>query len=540
MIKELWQDGKEFMKQKAYVIAVSITAVLSYGYLWMHPAINVDDTAMVRYFYDGLAPQVGRWTLFVINKIFKIAQFNPLVTDFLGVVFMAAGATVFCILVKKLVGDRLHPASYPLFTCLMISYPLICEVYTYYLHNGIGLAYFLTMWALYITVTGRGWKPLAAAGVLLAAAISCYESFAAVYLLGIFLVWMVRLRLTEQSDSFREYAAAVLRQVIPIVIGMILRTVICRLLLLILGLEPVMRSVGASIGWIFSGQAGATLATMVKTFARYYVLNAVANPAILIFLVAMVLLVVYTVRFTVATGKKLILLTGLAILVIPWLISFMEGSVAIYRSMQVLPVLTAFCLTMLFNELFQARHAGWRVVGGLLAAVVLYNQVFEMNHWFYVDYLCYEEDVRRCESIALDIEKEATLDKPVVFVGKMKEPGTVTAYAYVSQDSWAYRVLSAVDRRFGSEPEEGEEKQYAIVQNMVWYPMFDWAVDAFDEPGTELIAFFRMNGYPLLTPDQAMKEEALTYAAGMSVWPKDGSILETEEYVIVKLGESEG
>lgn len=537
MIKEFGQDGKEFIKQKGYLIAVSLTAILGYGYLWMHPAINVDDTSMVRYFYDGLAPQVGRWTLFLINKIFKIAQFNPFITDFLGVVCMAAGATVFCILVKKLAGDKLHPASYPLFTCLMISYPLICEVYTYYLHNGIGLAYFLTMSALYMTVTGKGWKPAVAAGLLLSAAISCYESFAAVYLLGVFLMLMVRLGLTGQRYTFGKYVASVLRQVVPIVIGMILRTVICRVLLLILGLEPVMRSVGGSIGWIFSGEAGTVLATMVKTFARYYVLNAVANPAILIFLAATVLLVVYTVRYTVKTGRKLLLLNGLAILITPWLISFMEGSVAIYRSMQVLPVLTAFFLMLLFNELLLARHICWRVIGVFLAAVILYNQIFEMNHWFYVDYLCYEEDVRRCESIALDIEKEATLEKPVVFLGKLKEPGTVTEYAYVSQDSWAYRALSYVDRKFGGAEESGEAKQYSIVQNMVWYPMFDWAVDAFEEPGTELIAFFGMNGYPLLEPDPEMKEEALAFASEMAVWPKDGSIRETDEYVVVKLGE---
>lgn len=536
-MNKLCQELKLFFRQKSYVITVCLTAVLGYGYLWMHPAINVDDTAMTRYFYDGLAPRVGRWSLFLINKIFKIAQFNPFITDFLGVVFMVLGGTVFCILIHKTAKEKIHLWVYPLFTCLMISYPMICEVYTYYLHNGVGLAYMLTMVALYVTVTEKGWKPLVYSGILLSVAISCYESFAAVYLLGMFLIIMVEMTMTNRKYSFMEYVKTILLQVIPLIIGMILRTVISRILLWILGLDPAMRSVGNSIKWILSGEATTILTTMIKTFARYYVLAGVANLAILLFLIAMILLIIYVMVDTIRTRKKMILLNGLCIMVTPWLISFMEGSVAIYRSMQVLPIMVAFAWSLLLNDLFSSRQKKWKGLGLLIALIVLYNQIFDMNHWFYVDYLCYQEDVRQCQSIALDIEKEATIDKPVVFIGKAGEPGTVAKYAYVEEDSLAYRILSYVDSRFGAEQEDGEKKRYSIVQNMVWYPMFDWAEDAFDEPGTELIEFFQMNGYSLKKPSSDMKEEAEIIAEEMSVWPRAGSILETEEYVIVKLGE---
>lgn len=535
-MKELWQEWKSFMRQKFYVTAVSLTALLAYGYLWMHPAINVDDTSMVRYFYDGLAPQVGRWTLFLLNKVFKIAQFNPFVTDFLGVVLMVAGATVFCVLLKKVSGNRLDPMVYPAFTCLMISYPMISEVYTYYLHNGIGLAYLLTALALYVVIEGKTRKRLLGAGVLLALAISCYESFAAVYLLGIFVVMFVYQAIAEKKMKFGEYVLLILQQVIPLVIGMLLRTVICRVLLSVLGLEPVMRSIGGAIRWIFSGHAADTLMTMVKTFARYYILNAIVNPAILIFVITTVLLIVFTIIYAVKTGKKMILLTGLALLVTPWLISFLEGSVAIYRSMQVLPIYAAFAMSLLINALLHRKRGWGRVAAGVLTVVVLYNQVFEMNHWFYVDYLRYQEDVRRCDGIALDIEREASLDKPVVFLGKTRQSGVADKYAYVEQDSRAYQILAKADHVFGGGSEE-KQKQYAIVQNMVWYPMFDWGVDAFGEPGTELIEFFNMNGYPLEAPEPEMKEEAERYRSDMAVWPKDGSILETERYIVVKLGE---
>ena len=537
MAKEFIQEWKAMIRQRGYLIAVSLTAVLGYGYLWMHPAINVDDTSMVRYFYDGLAPQVGRWTLFVLNKIFKIARFSPLITDFLGVMLMASGATVFCILLKRQSGNRLHPMVYPAFSCLMISYPLIYEVYTYYLHNGIGLAYLLTMLALYMAWESKSWKCWIPVGFLVSAAISCYESFATVYLLGIFLCIMVRLVMTEEKMGFVPYVKMVIWHVIPVAVGMVLRTVICRGLLFALGLEPIMRSVGGSVRWIISSDALNILMTMVKTFARYYVLNGVANLSIALFLIAMVIMVVYSIICAVKAKKWLILLNGIAVIVSPWLISFIQGQVGIYRSMQALPLFVAFCIVLLLDRLLRAKRFWAKMTAGFLLIVVLYNQVFELNHWFYVDYLCYEEDVRRCDNIALDIARQATLDKPIVFIGKWKDSGILEKYAYVEEDRLAYTILAKVDDMFGRSGDDGEKKQYAVVQNPVWYPMFDWAVDAFDEPGTELIQFFRMNGYALLMPETSMKENALILAETMAVWPKEGSVLEMEDYVIVKLGE---
>ncbi len=535
MGKEFRQDLNALLRSKAYVISAALTALLSYGYLWMHPVINVDDTSMIRYFYDGLAPQVGRCTLFLLNKVFPIARFGPLVTDFFGVALMAAGASVFCVLLKRLTQDRLHAAFYPVFTSLMLSYPMIFEVYTYYLHNGVGLAYLLTMLAVYRITGEKGWKPLCFSSVLLAAAISCYESFAAVYLLGLFLAVMAGLVFTGQKLSLREYAGNVLYGAAALLIGMAVRTVVCRLLLLVLELEPVMRSVGGSIGWIVSGEAPQKLLAMAKSFARYYVLNAAANPAIGILLAAEAGLVGLTIWYAVRTKKKLLLLNGLAVLFTPWLLSFVQGTMVYYRSMQVLPVFTAFVLALLVHELLTAKKKWLRWAAVLLTAAVWFLQVSELNHWFYVDHLIYQEDVRRCAAIAVDLERQASPDKPVVFLGKRKESGTAQEYAYVREDSMAYRFLSSVDRLFG-ENEPGEEKRYAVVQNPVWYPMFDWAVDAFDEPGTELIAFFRMHGYPLAAPTQAMKEEAQAFGADLPVWPQAGSIVEREDYIIVKLG----
>ena len=86
----------------------------------------------------------------------------------------------------------------------------------------------------------------------------------------------------------------------------------------------------------------------------------------------------------------------------------------------------------------------------------------------------------------------------------------------------------------------GDPGDYSTEQNLVWYSLFDWGVDAFDEAGTELIHFFQYHGVLLKKPDQGMVDEAINNSGEMGVWPKEGSIVEKEEYVIVKLGEGYG
>ena len=141
----------------------------------------------------------------------------------------------------------------------------------------------------------------------------------------------------------------------------------------------------------------------------------------------------------------------------------------------------------------------------------------------------------RASKITYDIERYATLEKPIVFIGEVSESGVVKKYAYLDKESAEYQVIRWAYERLGIDTPD----EYSTEQNLVWYSLFDWGVDAFEEPGVELIRFFQYHGFMLKEPEIFMCEEAKRYGNELTVWPQEGSVMERDAYVIVKLGEIE-
>ena len=77
-MKKLWEEFQYFFQQKIYVIILCLTAICGYGFEMTHPSIGIDDTAVSLYLEDGLEVVMGRWFIYLINKIFHLSDFSPL------------------------------------------------------------------------------------------------------------------------------------------------------------------------------------------------------------------------------------------------------------------------------------------------------------------------------------------------------------------------------------------------------------------------------------------------------------------------------
>ena len=169
-------------RNKLYTAMVGLTAVCSYGFLVTHQTVGIDDTPYAYYFEEGLNVIVGRWFLFLLNKVFHVSEFTPFLTDLAGVLLFMAAVTVWCALLRSICGDRVPVWGYAFFSCIFLSCPLIAEVYTYYLHNGVSVGYLCTGLSLYyfkeLTEQTKDWKKALWTGMkitsFLVAALGCY------------------------------------------------------------------------------------------------------------------------------------------------------------------------------------------------------------------------------------------------------------------------------------------------------------------------------------------------------------------------------
>ena len=562
-----WKENfAYFYKDKIYMLLLALTAVCSYGFVVTHSGIGIDDTPYAYYFEEGLAAIVGRWVLFVLNKLLHIADFAPFLTDFAGVLLLMAAVTVWAALFHSVLGDKVPKYGYFFFACICLSCPLISEVYTYYLHNGIGIGYLCCGLSLCCFLEGlnclhggnlhrdrkaedsekkekavgiRGHLlekclPFGGTAVFLWIALGCYESFMIVWLLGVCLVFLTRRFAGERRGTFQALCVAAGIALA----GLVLRSVMIALVTKIFGLEylkeaAVQRSITEMAGWLFESDALSNFGMILKRIFVMYGVFAYAYYPIKIFVLAAAVLFCFGLFRSIRQRDGWILLLTVGSFLVCFLLVLIEGKATLYRSAQFLPIVCGYGALLAVYAVGKLPRLCRGVVIFILCAI-LWNQCEDMNKWFYVDYAKYENAREYTNQIAYELEKNFDTSKPVVFTGVYEIPQSIVADAYVGFGTETYfqikRITDLVDERL-------LEKFYRT--DGVWVAqtptlsVISWGKYAFDDD-TELVRFFEMHGHDLVPQtDISVYEEAEQYALSLPHFPEEGSIVDMGDYIIV-------
>ena len=578
-MKKYWKYFEEFYRNKWYVFILIMTALCSYGFIVTHPTVGIDDTPYDYYFEEGLAAIVGRWVMFLLNKIVRVSDFAPFITDFVGVLIMMVAVTVWAALLKSVLEDAVPWYGYLFFAAIFLSCPLISEVFTYYLHNGIAIGYLGCGVSLCCfreglirmeEQSGRKWVPgWQAVKLFLGAAVGmwigmgCYESFMIVWLQGLCLLLLVERFAGVRRNVFHSLCIGA----VVAVLGMIMRSVMINLVTAVFHLEylkddAVQRSIGEMAGWIFEPGAMSELAMLLKRMYVMYGVFAYAYFPIKIFLLAAVVIGLLGV-WRAVKGKDLwtflLMFGGLAV---PLLLVVIEGKATYYRSAQFLPVICGFGALLAVYAVFNLKgiserkpeqrqnaktkqklaSSGKRVITVVrsftifVLCVVLWNQCADMNKWFYVDYLKYESAKDLTGRIYSELEHNYDTNKPVVFTGTYEIPQSIIADAYVPIGSETYFKMKRLTDPVDEHLLEKFYRSYGVwVAQTPALSVIDWARYAF-ETNEEMVRFFEMHGYeiqPLL--DKSVYSVAEEYSVDLPNFPQEGSIVDMGEYIIVHL-----
>lgn len=582
-----WSDGFGFfVKNKIYMAFLSLTAVCSYGFLVTHQTVGIDDTPYAYYFEEGLNAIVGRWFLYLANKVFHVAEFSPFMTDFAGVLILMAAAVVWCCLLRSVCGERVPLWGYTFFGCIFISCPLISEVYTYYLHNGVSVGYLCTGLSLCFfqelkELTGfkrdrkqeagcrkreaesrkreaESGKREAKSGIRLLAAglgstaflwiaLGCYESFMIVWLLGVILVLLTEKYMGVPGRVFFSLAAAAGAAIVAIV----LRSAMISLVIAVFGLggmrdEAVQRSVTEMLGWIFEEGAAAEFAMVAKRFYVMYGVFAYAYYPVKIFVYASAFMLVFSVWRGFRQRSAWIPALTVGGFGVCFLLAVIEGKATYYRTAQFLPLICGYGAFLLvyavqglkaWRKESAAKGAFSRAAGGavfLVLCTVLWNQCFDMNRWFYVDWMKYQAAVETVGQIAMELEKGFDTSKPVIFTGKYEVPREIIADAYVSYGSETFYKLKRWTDPLDEHLLEKFYRSYGVwVAQTPELSVIEWGRNAFGDD-SELARFFAMHGHEL-TPytESENYHEIEVYSLGLPGFPREGSIVDRGDYIIV-------
>lgn len=561
-------------ENRLYMGILLLTAVCAYGYKVTNVTIGIDDTPSLYYFQEGLIAIVGRWVLFLLNKVISLAEFVPFVTDFAAVLLLIAAAIVWSALFYSVFGEKIPVVGYAHFAAVFVSCPLISEVFTYFLHNGIAIGYlscavslcFMREWQSSIRKQRKGsglWEKLfcpavtklAAAAVFLWIAMGCYESFMILWLAGLLLLLLSeRIRLgtertarTGERGVFGTLAGGALAALAAVLLRSLMIVVLTKVFRLeYLQGEAVQRSVTEMLGWMVQPGAFGELAMILKrTFVLYGVFAYAYLPIRIFVLSAVVITVVTLVRVIRGRDVWALILLPAAYLA-AFSLLFIEGKATLYRSAQFVPVfcgygalLFAYIIYELTGSPGRGVHRklclGTRGIAVAVLVVITWNQCMDMTKWFYIDKQKYDAAVKTVDQIALDLERDFDTSKPVIFTGNYEIPYSIVKDAYVSYGDRKYykmkRLTDLIDPDLLDKYNRGSKGVW--VAQTPALSVIDWGRYAFDSDA-ELVRFFEMHGHRLVAcGDIDRYAEAEEESLNLPEYPQDGYIVDKGDYIIV-------
>ncbi|MGN0167566.1 MAG: glucosyltransferase domain-containing protein [Acetatifactor sp.] len=554
------QDILHFFQNKCYCALLLLTALLSYGFAVTHYSIGMDDTAIPLYFEEGLAPYVGRWTLFIINKVLPIGDFAPWLVELLSVLILMLSATLWCVLWKRICepGVEIPVWGYAFVAGIFLSCPLISEVFVFYLHNGVCTGYGVVALALLSLLNslrvGANRKEITRevlfSALLLCVALGFYESFVIVYIMGaVMMFFLCRLLYGKKNEdngfkkSFLPWAG---RGLLVLLLALLGRAVVLAVIKAAYRLDSLSIynvQYRKFFGDIFTTEN--ELQMVLKRFIMKYYVNALVYLPITVLVAALVCIGIAAVYFGIKKRDGLLPLCFAALVILPIAMSLLEGLATRYRSAQYVPVIGAFAVLLLFVFLY--THKPQKVLKALctgLLGILLFHQAVEMNKWFYVDYLKYQDTVRVMETIAYDLEREFDTSKPVVFRGAYKVPYEIASEAYIGFDSWQFQAICRLTDPFDIHIKEkyyAEDAAAYVFAEMPVVSTLQWGVTAFDGTSQQLINFWNMHGIGGFScvKDLAVIEEAerIRSEENMPGYPQDGYLKECDDYIIINMSD---
>lgn len=547
--KKLCREMKWFWSKRLYVICLVLTAVCSYGFAIAEPSIGIDDTAVELYLEEGLEVVMGRWTVFLLNKLFHMSEFAPFMLELVGVIFLALSATVFCVLLKRLFGEGIGVGGYTVFSCVLLSSPIISEVFIYYYHDGVGLGYMLTALGLIAfseALDKKGRQRVVSCFVSMLfvwAAVGCYESFLILYIVGILSIVFMKGFSGKRKMSTGFVLGSLGVGALLTAGSVLLRTLMIPLMTALFGLgnmEGLMnqRSLSEMLV-LFQGREGfENLLMLAKRFFLVYHVNAAVYLPVTVYVFGNCCMGGLSL-FLAAKRRNLwypVLFLGM--LFAPFLLTIAEARVTHYRSCQYLPFAAALGVLFFFCLLCQGKGRGvrryLRPVAWLLAGILVFNQASAMNRSFYTDYKKYESTKETLSQVAFELEKNYS-GMPVVFTGHYDTPQVFLEDYCVSYSSPQYRMIAGITDLVDEHLKEKYFTPYGYsFVGEAGFPFIQWGLDAFDGTNGQMIKFMEMHGHSFQTvTDEAILQRARETAAAMPRWPKEGSVVPQEGYVIV-------
>lgn len=538
------ENAEKLLKNLKFILPVLITALLSFGFVVTHSSVNVDTLAYDRYF-DGVELLAqGRLTAPLLHRLFNVMNFNPFFVDTLAVIFLITSAVLWCLLLKRVSKNKFKDITYTVFACLFLSYPLICEIFTYTPASlSIALGYTFTVSALIIGYElminkDKTILRLTIQSILLCLAVYLYESFAAVYLCGIFMIFIIEYVYNKERFKFLDLLMKGIVFVVPLIVAIILGNIIIKILWKVFDITESQNG-AKTIAYLNLGIIGG-IENLIKTFIGSYVLASTYYLPITVLAISFVIFVVLAIKNSIKGKSWIVLLLFIGLCVSVIALSIVQGMASPYRTCQTFAVFVAFAFMLCVQDILEKCNI--KIINGIvltLVFIVVFYQAKELHGQFYTNYLRYENEKNTVITIGNELVKNHDISKPVYFTGSYGYAKNVTDRLIVSEDNLTGKIYNKINNIM---KKINLKYSYTSINDLRYgqtnlSSYINWSIKAFykdKKANVELIKWFNLLGYDIKAGSKDIMDKVQkTSEENSNHFPKAGYIVETDEYIVV-------
>lgn len=542
IMEDLKKNIEFFVKKIEYIIPVILTSILSFGFVITHHSINIDTLSSDRYYREGTILAQNRYGGVLLDKLFGVMDYQPFFVDCLAVIFLIIASITFCMLFRRISNNKMNIVSYTIFSCLFISYPLINEIFVYTpMSLGVCFSFFviaIVLNLLYSYMKDKKISKLVYVSIIMTLFLSIYESSATVYLCGVFVIEILDYIYNNRNKKLLNTIKEIFMMLIPLIVSIALTFIISKVIINICDLSDIANVADKKIIYEELGIIEG-IKNLIKTCFYSYGINGLFYLPITVMQIAVVIMLILGIIYSLKQRNITILLLFIGCICSIIILSIVQGKATPYRTCQVFQIFSAtafmLCTQFLINS---NKNKLIKNVFICLSFLIIFYQAKDLNKYFYMNYVRYEQEKIELISIAEKLENEYDINnKSVVFWGNKYNPSKyIIDNVYIKTSTIQAKIANAIVSKVDTENYKYSDKYeyiYKPVESNI-NSYLTWGTFAFNEYGTEIFKWLSLLGYDDFKQITTEQEEEIKEKINNGDILLDGkTIIEEDEYIIV-------
>lgn len=495
MAEDYWKEIKYFITNKKYMLSLIIVTLLSYGFTITHYSIGADDLCFDRYVNGTYWLASKKWGSWILYNILNIHKFTPFWLDLVAAILIMFLAILICSFIRKnstLKKDNI--ISYIVFSCIMVSYPLIYNFFVYQVTSlSVIIGNILITFAeilVYENYFSNNQKAsiYILSIIMVTFSISLYQSCVETFLLIMFLGMFFNDK--TKKDNFKFF----MTNVGIMICSLIFYFLVSEIIILILkktGKYP--GNFSTSVIFWNKEEYDSTLFMIIDTIKKINTLLGKFNISGILLKIEIVFLIclsVWELYFGINNKdfKRFVCLIGMILSTVSLVI--LQG-IVISRTQFTWSISTGLVWLYMIDLCYDKKALRYFMIALSIYAILM--QTKTISDSFYLEYKRFEKEKNIAIDIGMNITKNYDYtNKPVAYVG-------------IEAD-----------------------------KNIRGY-VFKWGQNAFDDYDYEITKFIDYFGFELKAMNPKDNDEVEEIYNNMSEEQKNETIIETDKYILVNM-----